>query len=89
MPLILVATMKRARVGTTPCGLRKIGKDHRGWHVLEVDADDLATEYKVKIHGKSLHLVAQKQIMRVHVAPGPGEFDEWHIDGQCLLVAPP
>ena len=84
-----VAQRQSRRLGTVPEGLRNLGKDRRGWHVLEVDADDLATEYKVKIHGKRLHLVAQKQIMRVHVAPGPEEFDEWHIDDFCLLVAPP
>ena len=74
---------------TLPHGLRLIGKDRRGWLILEVDANDNETVYNVTIDGKNLSLVSQKHTMRVYVAPAPEAFDEWEIGGQRFLIAPP
>ena len=70
-------------------GLRLIGKDCRGWHILEVDANDAHTVYNVTIHGKYLSLVSQTCTMRVYVDPAPAGFDEWEVGGHRMLVAPP
>ena len=70
-------------------GLRLIGKDCRGWPILEVEANDAAKVYHVTIDGKYLSLVSQTHTMRVYVDPAPAGFDEWEVGSQRMLVAPP
>ena len=85
--LLFSPTTQKCR--TLPCGLNLIGKDDRGWLVIDVDANDNAKIYNVTLNGKYVSFVSQKQLMRVYVDPSPTAFDEWEIGGQRFLVAPP
>ena len=78
------------RAAISQHGLRLIGKDCRGWHILEVDANDAHTVYELTIDGKYLSLVSQTYTMRVYVDPAPAAPDEWEIaQGERLLVHSP
>ena len=57
-----------------------LGKDNRGWHVVDVPpSQNEMTMINLKIGGKLLQLVQQSQPMRVYVNPKNGEPDEWEI----------
>ena len=65
-------------------GIRHVGKDERGWFIIDVDAHPSGKMFDVTIGNgkKKVFLVAQKVPMRVYVSPGPGAFHEWEMNGE-------
>ena len=59
-----------------------IGRDERGWVMIDVPASERATIHEMTIGNKPIVLVAQPHhVMRVYVNPDPDitQMDEWEV----------
>ena len=72
-------------------GIRHMGKDERGWFIIDVDAHPSGKIFDVAIGNgkKKVLLVAQKVPMRVYVHPAPEAFDEWEMNGERHRIGSP